>query len=124
MLPLLTFASGFVAGVVGLRLIKSVNAPETLRSAAGKARQGLDQAQSSLRQATVSGLSTIEKSSASLRSKLAETAAPGPAAEAAPAPAVRKARVVKPKAAKAPAAKPARARKAAPKPPAAGGNES
>lgn len=91
MLPLLTFASGVLAGVVGIRLLKSVQAPDGLRtagtaaatglSAAGdKARQGLDQAQAGLRQAAVAGLTTIEKSSASLRSRLGE-AESSPAAE-------------------------------------------
>ncbi|WP_205762401.1 hypothetical protein [Magnetospirillum aberrantis] len=96
MLPLLTFASGLVAGIVGVRIAKSVKAPESLRSAAStvgdKARQGLDQAQSGLRGAAVTSLSAIEKSSASLRQKLtpAET-------ETAPAEAtVEKAAAAKP----------------------------
>lgn len=74
MLPLLTFASGLVAGIVGIRLLKTVKTPENLKTAAGtigdKARHGLDQAQSGLRQATVSGLTAIEKSSATLRARL------------------------------------------------------
>ena len=83
MLPLLTFASGLVAGIIGVRLIKTVKAPEGLRAATSerlatindKARHGFDQAQTGLRQATVSGLTVIEKSSASLRSKLTPTPA-------------------------------------------------
>ncbi|MCR6629146.1 MAG: hypothetical protein NVV74_03310 [Magnetospirillum sp.] len=74
MLPLLTFASGLVAGIVGVRLLKTVTAPEGLKAATGslgdKARQGLDQAQSGLRSAALSSLTAIEKSSASLRGKL------------------------------------------------------
>lgn len=86
MLPLLTFASGLVAGIVGVRLLKNVKAPESLKATAGsvggKARHGLDQAQSSLRQATVSSLTAIERSSASLRAKLTpEMSAPVPEAE-------------------------------------------
>ncbi len=59
MLPLLRFAAGLVVGIAGVTLLKS-----------GKAKQGLDQAQTSLRDAAVYGLSAIEKSSASLREKL------------------------------------------------------
>lgn len=52
----------------------------------GKARQGLTQAQSGLRDATVSGLAAIEKSSASLRARLTPAQAEAEAeAEAAPA---------------------------------------
>lgn len=97
MLPLLTFASGLVAGIVGIRLLKNVKAPENLKAAAGtiggKARHGLDQAQTGLRQATVSGLSAIEKSSATLRARLTpEISQPEveePAKPAAPRKAVR-----------------------------------
>lgn len=82
MLPLLTFASGLVAGIVGVRLLKTAKTPASLDGIGDKARQGLDKAQNSLRQATVSGLTSIEKSSASLREKL--TAPPAePAAETA-----------------------------------------
>jgi hypothetical protein len=71
MLPLLTFASGLIAGIVGVRLVKSVTAPSGPRAAA-TARLGTigDKAQTGLRQATVSGLTVIEKSSANLRAKL------------------------------------------------------
>lgn len=72
MLPLLTFASGLVAGIVGLRLLKSVKAPENLRSTA-TAR--LETIGDKARQATVSGLTAIEKSSAGLRTKLTPVAA-------------------------------------------------
>ena len=80
MLPLLTFASGLIAGIVGVRLVKSVTAPSGPRAAA-TARLGTigDKAQTGLRQATVSGLTVIEKSSANLRAKL-DACTPGAAA--------------------------------------------
>ncbi|TAN77953.1 MAG: hypothetical protein EPN20_01375, partial [Magnetospirillum sp.] len=75
--PLLTFASGLVAGIVGVKLLKKAAPPAAaqLDGIGGKARQGLAQAQTSLRDATVSGLTAIEKSSAGLRAKLAPAAA-------------------------------------------------
>lgn len=96
MLPLLTFASGLLAGVVGVRLLKSVKTPEGVKTATaaigGKARHGLDQAQTGLRQATVSGLTAIERSSASLRARLTPEPAVPAAEEAATQPVRRKAR--------------------------------
>lgn len=82
MLPFLTFASGIIAGIVGVKLLKNVKTPEALGNVGDKARSGLDKAQAGLRDATVSSLSAIEKSSASLRAKLTpeEPAAPEPAA--------------------------------------------
>ncbi|WP_096701913.1 hypothetical protein [Magnetospirillum sp. 15-1] len=100
--PLLTFASGLVAGIVGVKLLKKATPPAAaqLDDIGGKARQGLAQAQSSLRDATVSGLSAIEKSSASLRAKLTPAAAePVKAAKAAKPARARKAPVRKVKAA-------------------------
>jgi hypothetical protein len=70
MLPFLTFASGIIAGIVGVKLLKKVKAPDSLGTLGDKARSGLDKAQAGLRDVTVSGLSAIEKSSASLRTKL------------------------------------------------------
>jgi len=70
MLPLLTFASGLVAGIVGVKLLKKVKAPDSLGNFGDKARSGLDKAQAGLRDATVTSLSAIEKSTASLRAKL------------------------------------------------------
>lgn len=70
MLPFLTFASGIVAGIIGVKLLKNVKAPESLGSIGDKARGSLDKAQAGLRDVTVSGLSALEKSSASLRTKL------------------------------------------------------
>ncbi len=90
MLRLLTFASGLVAGIVGVGLIKKTVKISAASAAASpgetfgdKARHGLDRAQSGLRQATVSGLTTIEKSTAHLREKLtaAPTATPAPSAK-------------------------------------------
>lgn len=63
MLPFLTFASGIIAGIVGVKLLKNIKAPDSLGTLGDKAQAGL-------RDATVSGLSAIEKSSASLRAKL------------------------------------------------------
>ncbi len=89
MLPLLTFTSGLLAGIVGVRLLKSAQASKGISAASGaqwgamgdKARYGLDKAQTGLRQATVSGLSVIEKSSASLREKLTVPPTPEPKSE-------------------------------------------
>ncbi|NEW89749.1 hypothetical protein DU475_21115 [Rhodopseudomonas sp. WA056] len=89
MLPLLRFATGVLVGVIGVQLLKQAKAPEAVKSFAQKARSGLDKAGEELREATVSGLSAVEKSSAALRTKLSgESAAQeaGPAAaDAAPA---------------------------------------
>lgn len=86
MLPLLTFATGIVAGIVGVQLLKQAKAPTAVKSLAHKARSGLEKAGDELRDATVSGLSAVEKSSASLRARLAGEADQAPTqAEAAPA---------------------------------------
>ncbi|EME69039.1 hypothetical protein H261_15300 [Paramagnetospirillum caucaseum] len=112
--PLLTFASGLLAGIVGVRLINKAapSAAARLDGIGDKARQGLCQAQGGLRDATVSGLTAIEKSSASLRAKLV-SAVPG---EAAPP-----AKAAKPRA---PRKAPARKAKAAAPAPAEGGTAS
>lgn len=78
MLPLLTFASGIVAGIVGVRLLKKNKGSGSLKSLGQKACSGLDRAGEGLRDATVSGLSALEQSSASLRGQLTPSA---PAAE-------------------------------------------
>ncbi len=112
--PFLTFASGLLLGVAGVRLLKTVKAPEGLKTAASslgdKARHGLDQAQAGLRDATVSGLSAIERSSASLRDRLVTAPVEPPVTETS----VAEAPVAKPRKAKAEgaAAKPARKRAA------------
>lgn len=84
MLPFLTFASGIIAGVVGVKLLKNVKAPESLETLGDKARSGLDKAGAGLRDATLSGLTAIEKSTASLRGKLAAVGEAEAEAEAAP----------------------------------------
>ena len=78
MLPVLTFAAGLIAGAVGYRALKKSKSNVSLRAAGDAARDGLDKAQSGLRQAAVSGLSAVERSSASLRAKL-DAAAPATA---------------------------------------------
>lgn len=89
MLPVLTFAAGLIAGAVGYRALNKSKSNVSLRAAGDAARDSLGKAQSGLRQAAVSGLSAVERSSASLRAKLEtvpdETAAPAPAVEADPA---------------------------------------
>lgn len=77
MLPLLVFASGVVAGVVGVRALKSVASPDSISKAGSgigtigaRAQSGIGQAQSAVRDATVSGLSAIERTSAQLRARL------------------------------------------------------
>lgn len=73
MLPVLMFASGLVAGVVGVRLLKKATTPAApdLHRLGQRTRDGL-------RDATVTGLTAIETQAASLRAKLT------PATEAAP----------------------------------------
>lgn len=91
MLPVLTFAAGVLAGAIGVKMLKQAKQSDALRAAAAvrletvgdKAREGLGKAQCGLRQAAVSGLSAVEKSSASLRARL--TPAEEPAEETAPA---------------------------------------
>lgn len=89
MIPLLTFASGLLVGAVGIRVLKKVKTPASLARASESglksARQGLDQAESGLRKATISGLGAIEKSSAALRGKLEAAVKEAPKAEEAPA---------------------------------------
>ncbi|MBB4199308.1 hypothetical protein CCR94_21365 [Rhodoblastus sphagnicola] len=80
---LLTFAAGIVVGAVGVKALKKAEAPAKLTNLAHKARGGLDKAGEGLRDATVSGLSAVEKSSAGLRAKLSGEA--GPSADEAPA---------------------------------------
>ena len=71
MLPLLTFASGLIAGIVGVRLVKSVTAPSAL---APPPRRGWERSATRPRPACVRrpfrALTVIEKSSANLRAKL------------------------------------------------------
>lgn len=77
--PVLLFATGLLTGIVGVRALKhSGKGKDHLVALGDKTRHGLDQAKSGLRDATVSGLAAIEKSSANLRGKLTPAA---PAAE-------------------------------------------
>lgn len=95
MFPLLPFAAGLLAGVAAIKLIRN-----------DKAKKQLDKAQDRLREATVSGLATLEHSSARLRDKLQAA----PATAETPAPAAKAAK---------PARKPAAKRRAPAKPKAA-----
>lgn len=112
MLPLLTFASGIVAGIVGVKLLKNAKTPQSLHDLGDKARGGLDKAGTSLRDVTVSGLSAIEKSTAGLRARLIPAEAEAEVvAEAEPAPKPKKRAAAK----KAEAATPAKPRRRAAK---------
>lgn len=71
MLPVLTFASGLIAGIVGVRLLKKAKLADRPDTAAR-----LDKAQTGLRHAAVSGLAAVEKSSACLRAKLTPAETP------------------------------------------------
>ncbi|SCM76193.1 conserved hypothetical protein [uncultured Pleomorphomonas sp.] len=115
MLPLLTFASGLIVGIAGIRLARSAKPGDGLKAAADtigtKAREGLESARSGLREAAVTGLSTVEKTSASLRDRLQPTAPPSSAGEAPAAPAEPPKAAVRP-AAKSATGKPSAARPA------------
>ncbi len=121
MLPLLTFASGLIVGIAGVRLARSAKPGDGLKAAAdtlgAKAREGLETARSGLREATVTGLSTVEKTSASLRDRLKPAVPASPPAEAPAATAQKPRAAPRPSAAKASAARPARRRTAKPVPP-------
>ena len=75
--PLFTLIAGLAVGVMGVRLAKSANTRKALQSTAATGgetvRTGLNQARSAVRDAAVSGLQTIEKTSAALREKLNNT---------------------------------------------------
>ena len=75
--PLFTLAAGLTVGVMGVRLAKSASARKALQSTAATGgetvRIGLNQARSGVRDATISGLETIEKTSSALRRKLNNT---------------------------------------------------
>ena len=75
--PLFMLAAGLVAGAMGVRLAKSTNARKALQSTAARSgetvRTGLNQARTGVRDAAVSGLKSIEKTSAALQRKLANT---------------------------------------------------
>lgn len=92
MLPLLTFASGVIAGAIGVRMVKNAKAKADPKIADLKAvdvkaaaREGAGKAQTAVREAAVSGLLAIERTSAGLRSRLAtpvDAAAQEPVEEA------------------------------------------
>lgn len=97
MLPLLTFASGVIAGAIGVRMVKNAKAKAdptiadlratNLKAADVKAaaREGAGKAQAAVREAAVTGLLAIERTSAGLRSRLAtpvDAAAQEPVEEA------------------------------------------
>ena len=75
--PLFTVIAGVAVGVMGVRLAKSANPRKALQLTAATGgetmRTGLNQTRSVVRGAAVSGLKTIEKTSAALREKLANT---------------------------------------------------
>ena len=77
--PLLTLVAGVAVGVVGVRMAKSANAQKALQGTAAKGgetvRTGLTQARGAVRGAAVSGLRTVENTSAALRRKLDDTPA-------------------------------------------------
>ena len=95
MLPLLTFASGVIAGAIGVRMVKNAKAKADptiadLRATNLKAtdvkaaaREGAGKAQTAVREAAVTGLLAIERTSAGLRSRLATPVEEAPV-EAAP----------------------------------------
>lgn len=92
MLPLLTFASGVIAGAIGVRMVKNAKAKAdpkiadlratNLKAADVKAaaREGAGKAQTAVREAAVSGLLAIERTSAGLRSRLATPVEEAPVA--------------------------------------------
>ncbi|QCO17541.1 hypothetical protein D3869_20230 (plasmid) [Azospirillum brasilense] len=94
MLPLLTFASGVIAGALGVRMVKNAKAKADskiadLRAANLKAadvkaaaREGAGKAQTAVREAAVSGLLAIERTSAGLRTRLATPVEEAPVAAA------------------------------------------
>lgn len=75
--PFLTLTAGIAVGAIGVRLAKSAKPQVSLQSSASSGiqavRSGLAQTQSGARDAAVSGLSVIEKASATLRQKLGST---------------------------------------------------
>lgn len=79
--PLLTLSAGILAGVVAVRWLKNAKTRaafdaaqkrlcETTASSRKKAVSAIDVAQHKLRDAAITGLNTVESSSAKLRGKL------------------------------------------------------
>ncbi len=106
MFPLLTFATGLVVGIAGVRLLKSAKivpiATPSADDIGKKAREGFDRARSGLREAAVSGLSAVERTSAGLRDKLAPEPAAQPSATAEVEPSAEAPPAAKPKARRSP----------------------
>lgn len=89
MLPLLTFASGVIAGAIGVRMVKTARAKADPAIADLKAvdvkaaaREGAGKAQTAVREAAVTSLLAIERTSAGLRSRLATPVEEAPVEEA------------------------------------------
>lgn len=88
MYPLLIFATGLVVGAAGTRLLKGANGPLKAKATAAteKAQCGVEKAQEAVRDAALSGLSAIERTSARLRTKLTPEPTDEAAGEAAAEP--------------------------------------
>ncbi len=87
MLPLLTFASGVIAGALGVRMVKNAKADPRIADlkavdVKAAAREGAGKAQTAVREAAVTGLLAIERTSAGLRSCLATPVEEAPVAAA------------------------------------------
>ena len=78
MFPLLPLISGIVIGAVGARLLKNNQSVESL---CASTRAELEKAELSLRQATISGLEAIRKTSGSLQDKLERNTSEAPETE-------------------------------------------
>lgn len=94
MFPLITFFSGVIAGAVGVRLVKNAVVSRDRRAAdrdgvagvGASVQAGAGKAQTAVREATITSLLAIERTSADLRSRLTVVPADTPA-DPAPAPA-------------------------------------
>lgn len=94
MFPLITFFSGVIAGAVGVRLVKNAVASGDRRATVrdgvagvgASVQAGAGKAQAAVREATITSLLAIERTSADLRSRLTVVPADTPA-DPAPAPA-------------------------------------
>lgn len=90
MFPLITFFSGVIAGAVGVRLVKNAMTSRDFTTAVrdgaesvgARAQAGGGKAQTAVREATITSLLAIERTSADLRSRLAVVPADAPAAPA------------------------------------------
>jgi len=90
--PLFPFIAGLAAGAAALSLYKNQNTRDSLNGLKAKLKHQSAQAQETLREAAVSGLSTLESSSVRLRDRLqAEPGAPTTAGKKTTAAAAKKA---------------------------------